>query len=392
MRTLKEIKALYAPKAQKEGDKTQTAGLQIKSADEKRFADKHVIKKIADRNGNGDDVFNATNVKSVERTPKHGYNPGEDEKVYEEVEQVEESKLTLGNRIAWQHSKDVGLDGPKEMLKRHRGMDTNTLKSLSNKGPVRTDNSPAGLQQRIIKHELKKRTQEEVEQADEGYVSLAQQRAVWATRKDGGKGHPDNKKKKMKEEVELDEGDVIPFPGKMKEKPDTAPGWMLRKSPELAKKLKDAQDRVKKRKEIKEASKAPMDPEKKAKKAIDDILKMHEDPPSEKGMKIGEAKETESVPFEGPYDKPAKKQPGQKSDPGVSTVRHLARQAMQKMIDKTKKEEVEYFNEVLKPSMGAGAYISDFVHSKNPKFAGKSKKERMQQALAAYYAAKRGEK
>ena len=30
----------------------------------------------------------------------------------------------------------------------------------------------------------------------EGYASMAQQRAVWATRKDGGKGHPDNKKKK----------------------------------------------------------------------------------------------------------------------------------------------------------------------------------------------------
>jgi len=32
----------------------------------------------------------------------------------------------------------------------------------------------------------------------EGYVSMAQQRAVWATRKDGGKGHPDNKKKGKK--------------------------------------------------------------------------------------------------------------------------------------------------------------------------------------------------
>jgi len=32
----------------------------------------------------------------------------------------------------------------------------------------------------------------------EGYVSMAQQRAVWATRKDGGKGHPDNKGKKKK--------------------------------------------------------------------------------------------------------------------------------------------------------------------------------------------------
>jgi hypothetical protein len=31
---------------------------------------------------------------------------------------------------------------------------------------------------------------------EEGYVSYAQQKAVWANRKDGGKGHPDNKGKK----------------------------------------------------------------------------------------------------------------------------------------------------------------------------------------------------
>ncbi len=36
---------------------------------------------------------------------------------------------------------------------------------------------------------------------DEGYSSMAQQRAVWATRKDAGKGHPDNKKKSKKEDV-----------------------------------------------------------------------------------------------------------------------------------------------------------------------------------------------
>jgi len=40
-----------------------------------------------------------------------------------------------------------------------------------------------------------------VKKLTEGYVNLAQQRAVWATRNDGGKGHPDNKKKKtMKED------------------------------------------------------------------------------------------------------------------------------------------------------------------------------------------------
>ena len=40
------------------------------------------------------------------------------------------------------------------------------------------------------------------DQIREGYVSMAQQRAVWATRKDGGKGHPDNKRKKKKSKKE----------------------------------------------------------------------------------------------------------------------------------------------------------------------------------------------
>ena len=36
---------------------------------------------------------------------------------------------------------------------------------------------------------------------DEGYVSNAQRAAVWANRADGGKGHPDNKKKSKKNEA-----------------------------------------------------------------------------------------------------------------------------------------------------------------------------------------------
>jgi len=55
------------------------------------------------------------------------------------------------------------------------------------------------------------------------------------------------------------------------------------------------------------------------------------------------------------------------------------------------KEEVE-MNEVLKVSSGAGEWIKDFESSKNPKFAGKSKEQRKQQALAAYYSAKRAGK
>ena len=46
----------------------------------------------------------------------------------------------------------------------------------------------------------------------------------------------------------------------------------------------------------------------------------------------------------------------------------------------------ETIDEVLTKSTTAGETISDFVHSKNPKFAGKSKEKRKQMALAAYYA------
>ena len=52
------------------------------------------------------------------------------------------------------------------------------------------------------------------------------------------------------------------------------------------------------------------------------------------------------------------------------------------------KEETD-LEEVLKVSDGAGKWISDFVHSENPKFAGKNKKERQQMALGAFYAAKK---
>ena len=47
------------------------------------------------------------------------------------------------------------------------------------------------------------------------------------------------------------------------------------------------------------------------------------------------------------------------------------------------KEEVE-LAEVLSKDASAGDWIHDFIHSDNPKFAGKSKEERQKQALAAY--------
>jgi hypothetical protein len=59
-----------------------------------------------------------------------------------------------------------------------------------------------------------------------------------------------------------------------------------------------------------------------------------------------------------------------------------------KKLHKENIEEVELdemINEVLSKDATAGDWIHDFVHSKNPKFAGKSKAERKKMALGAYY-------
>lgn len=52
-------------------------------------------------------------------------------------------------------------------------------------------------------------------------------------------------------------------------------------------------------------------------------------------------------------------------------------------------EEMQYIEEKLSKNDPASKWISDFVASDNPKFAGKSKKMRINMALGAYYAAKR---
>lgn len=52
-------------------------------------------------------------------------------------------------------------------------------------------------------------------------------------------------------------------------------------------------------------------------------------------------------------------------------------------------EDLEELSEVLKASDPVGKWIKDFVASDNPKFEGKSEKERIDMALGAYYAAQK---
>jgi hypothetical protein len=69
-------------------------------------------------------------------------------------------------------------------------------------------------------------------------------------------------------------------------------------------------------------------------------------------------------------------------------MKKLHSEEVESDVDSLTEEQLE---EVLKKSDPAGKWVSDFVHSKNPKFEGKSKKERMKQALGAYYAKQRNE-
>ena len=62
-----------------------------KTDDELDFVSMHKVDKAADRAGNKDDVYDGSNVKTIDRkATRHGYSSGEDAKVYEEVESLDE--------------------------------------------------------------------------------------------------------------------------------------------------------------------------------------------------------------------------------------------------------------------------------------------------------------
>jgi hypothetical protein len=73
------------------------------------------------------------------------------------------------------------------------------------------------------------------------------------------------------------------------------------------------------------------------------------------------------------------------------TFNTFVEQHMPRLTEEQLKELEQELNEVLGKDAKAGDWIHDFVHSDNPKFAGKSKEKRKQMALAAYYAKQRNE-
>lgn len=75
---------------------------------ELRFIDKHAVAEHPDRNGNGDEVFKASNIKTSERyKDRHGYDNDMSQAVYEARERSEALKRAQANLIALRNKKTV---------------------------------------------------------------------------------------------------------------------------------------------------------------------------------------------------------------------------------------------------------------------------------------------
>lgn len=101
-----------------------------------------------------------------------------------------------------------------------------------------------------------------------------------------------------------------------------------------------------------------------------------------------------------PYNGPMRKRLKERGAPGdVTPIGFQAQQQgpseefdfelAERLADALSEEQLNKIEEVLSKSATAGEWISDFVHSDDPRFKGKSKEKRKQMALAAYYAKQR---
>jgi hypothetical protein len=118
------------------------------------------------------------------------------------------------------------------------------------------------------------------------------------------------------------------------------------------------------------------------KKDIEKDTKMYKD--NDNGVKKNYKRKSTGDYFAGDYKK--KEEPRYKSE----SAEFFKDKLINNYLEEDAKFEQE-LHEVLKKDATAGDWIHDFVHSDNPKFAGKSTKKRQKMALAAYYAKQRNE-
>lgn len=138
----------------------QLGPMVVKNPDEQKFIDKHAIAKVADRNGNDDELFKGSKVKMIDRKKERkGYNPGEDEAVYEELKggQVKLDKNHNGKLDAH----DFNLLRKKKKVNEASYKDGDTR--MGSVGPITTDAERAERAKKYREKMMKKESADYLE-------------------------------------------------------------------------------------------------------------------------------------------------------------------------------------------------------------------------------------
>jgi hypothetical protein len=178
----------------------------------------------------------------------------------------------------------------------------------------------------------------------EGYVSAAQRKAVWASRADGGKGHPDNKKKSKKEDAVAD---FLAKGGKIKKLPPAkAQGYHGKDDPGkgMAGMMDKGDTKGLPRKKVKSMGEAKQthmfDNEKDARAKAKEIGGKYVKGTGKSMGKHAAIKEgDEKPPFDPPYRKAGEPRKDKFGNVVKNVPRHLARQAARDLLKKKQNNE-----------------------------------------------------
>ena len=416
--------------------KNDLGGYKPKAGDEQKFAQKHNIEVHADRNGNGDDVFKGTTKEAPYKkqsdgvyeakkaedaqcnsTPKgtacpiHGMNECMSSRKINEVEQVDELSVGLAHRAA--HQAWIKADNNKPPLNQPTKLSHDEFQAKAKKHATAVRQA-----RKFATYSSNKQFGEEVEQIDEVSSKLlhrafvkARDNAGWLIPGDKGKGDKawnrarkfrDAGLKKMdqerkaakavKEEVEQideldrDRGSILNrYISKTTDDPKRKAGRDLA----LQKKWGDKnygtpEPKVKAvaREEVEDIEEKMTDTQKDAVRSI----QKYRDKAGIAKPSLTDTKRT--VKFIKQNASEEIQQADEACWDGYKKVG--MKKKGDRMVPNCVPEETQV-DEVLTKKDPAGKWIHDFVHSDNPKFAGKSKNQRIKQALGAYYSKQRNE-
>lgn len=375
MKTLKQILELYKPKSQ----------------DEDKFVKKHIVVKHKDKNGNGDDVFQATNIKPLDRKKeRHGYEPGEDEKVYEEYEDdLQELDVNPKNRVKLgkilkdpERSNPTTPRGQSNLRNIAKNAEKGAADQYGKRNRAdtvyRSEKHGEELGRYVkLKNKAKEKLGEEVYEETEALDEDTAENAAWRKQQKeraakattvGGmavSGKP-NVYKVTKLGTENPHGHKIGDEVSLKQYQKHVNDYNLTSRADLQ------YTPYQRKKKVAEETEALDEVDTNAAKQLHARLK-------DQHNKAVDSYDARSDKMN-PQQKKAEQQKIDKLHDRVQRAKSYIR-----------KEEVEYIEEKLKVSDGIGAWISDFVHSDNPKFEGFSKRKRMKMAQAAFYSAQRGD-